>query len=62
MKMTELCSDWLFGYYALGRGKFFAKTISINNFSSERVDSKDLYGGCPGNGLLLKPVNSNCKT
>ena len=44
MKMTELCSDWLFGYYALGRGKFSSKNISVNNFSSERIDSKGLYG------------------
>ena len=43
MSMAELRSDWLIGYYALGRGKFSAKTISINN-SSERVDSKGLYG------------------
>ena len=42
--MTELRSDWLIGYYALKRGKFSAKTISLSNFSSERVDSKVLYG------------------
>ena len=29
MSMTELRSDWLIGYYALGRDKFSAKTISI---------------------------------
>ena len=40
MSMTELRTDWLIGYYVLGR----AKTISINNFSSERVDSKGSYG------------------
>ena len=28
--MTELQSDWLIGYYALGREKLSAKTISIN--------------------------------
>ena len=43
-ELTGLRSNWLIGYYALGRGKFSAKTISINNFSSERVDSKGLYG------------------
>ena len=42
--MTELRSDWLTGYYALGHDKFPAETISINNFSSERVDSKGLCG------------------
>ena len=44
MSMTELRSDWLIGYYASGRDKFSAKPISINNFSSKRVDSKGLYG------------------
>ena len=44
MSMTELHSDWLIGYYALGRDIFSAKTISINNFSSERVD----LGACVG--------------
>ena len=39
-----LRTDWLIGYYALGDDKFCAKTISINNFSSERVDAKGLYG------------------
>ena len=29
MSMTDLRSDWLIGYYALGRDKFSAKTISI---------------------------------
>ena len=43
-ELTGLRSNWLIGYYALGRDKFSAKTISINNFSSERVDSKGLYG------------------
>ena len=43
MSMTELRTDWLIGYYALGRNKICAKAISINNFSSERVDSKGLY-------------------
>ena len=43
-ELTGLHSNWLIGYYALGRDKFSAKTISINNFSSERVDSKGLYG------------------
>ena len=37
MSMTELRTDWLIGYYALRRDKFCAKTISINNFSSERA-------------------------
>ena len=36
--------DWLIGYYALVRDKFCPKTVSINNFSSERVDSEGLYG------------------
>ena len=44
MSMTELRSAWLTGYYTLGRDKFSAETISINNFSSERVDSEGLYG------------------
>ena len=44
MSMTELRSDWLIGYYALGRDKISAKTISINNFSLGRVDCKGLYG------------------
>ena len=44
MSMTELRSNWLFGDFALGRDKFSAKTISVNKFSSERVDSKGLYG------------------
>ena len=44
MSMTELRSDWLIGCYALGRENFSAKTISINNFSSERVDAKGFYG------------------
>ena len=44
MSMTELRTDWLIGYYALGRDKFCLKTVSINNFSSERVDSEGLYG------------------
>ena len=44
MSMTELPTDWLIGYYALGRDKFCTKTISINKFSSERVDAKGLYG------------------
>ena len=39
MSMTELPTD-----YALGRDKFCTKAISINNFSSERVDAKGLYG------------------
>ena len=43
-ELTRLRSNWLIGYYALGRDKFSAKTISINNFSSGRVDSKGLYG------------------
>ena len=38
MSMTELRPDWLIGYYALRRDKFSAKTISVNNFSSEGVD------------------------
>ena len=25
MSMTELRSDWLIGYYALGRGKYFPR-------------------------------------
>ena len=44
MSMTELRSDWWIGYYVLGRDKCSAKTISVNNFPSERVDSKGLYG------------------
>ena len=43
MSMTELRTDWLIGYYALGRDKFCPKAVSINNFSSERVDSEGLY-------------------
>ena len=39
-----LRTDWLIGYYALVRDKFCPKTVSINNFSSERVDSEGLYG------------------
>ena len=47
MSMTELRSDWLIGYYALGRDEFSAKTICIlNNFSSERVDSKGFSHCC----------------
>ena len=42
MSMTGLHSDWFIGYYALERDEFSAKTISINNFSLERVDSKGL--------------------
>ena len=37
MSTTELHSDWLIGYYALGCDKCAAKAISINNFSSERA-------------------------
>ena len=44
MSMTGPRTDWLINYYALGRNKFPAETISINNFSSKRVDSKGLYG------------------
>ena len=57
--MTELRSDWLIGYYALGRDKFSANTISINKFSSERVDSKGLCGSwrlrvmAPGNNYYF---------
>ena len=43
-ELTGLRSNWLIGYYALGRGKFSAKTISINNFSSERVDLRACMG------------------
>ena len=32
MSMTELRSDWLIGHNVLGRDKFSAKIISINNF------------------------------
>ena len=39
-----LRTDWLIGYYALVRDKFCPKTVSINNFLSERVDSEGLYG------------------
>ena len=46
--MTELRTDWLIGYYAVGRDKSCTKTISINKFSSERVDSE---------GLMKAPVN-----
>ena len=42
--VNELRTDWLTGYYALGRDKSRAKTISINNFSSGRIDSEGLYG------------------
>ena len=35
-----LRTDWLIGYYALVHDKFCPKTVSINNFSSERVDSQ----------------------
>ena len=42
--MTEQRTDWLIGYYILGRDKSCTKTISINNFSSERVDFEGLYG------------------
>ena len=44
MSMTEQRADWLIGYYALGRDKSCTKTISINNFSSERIDTEGLYG------------------
>ena len=44
MSMTELRTDWLIGYYALWRDKSCTKTISINNFSSEGVDSEGVYG------------------
>ena len=43
MSMTELRSDWIIGYCALGRDEFSAKTISIINFSTERVNSEGLY-------------------
>ena len=36
--------------YLLGRDKFSAKTISINNFSSERVDSIRACMGDEGSG------------
>ena len=39
-----LRTDWLIGYYALMCDKFCPKTVPINNFSSERVDSEGLYG------------------
>ena len=44
MSMTELLTDLLISYYAVGGDKFCANTISINNFSSEMVDSEGLYG------------------
>jgi len=44
MSITELRTDWLIGYYALGRDKSCTNTISINNFLSERVASEGLYG------------------
>ena len=44
MNMTGLRTGWLIGYYALGRDKFSAETISVNSFLSERVDFKGLYG------------------
>ena len=52
MSMTELRSDWLIGYYALGRDKFCTKNISINNFSSEKVvwEMKAPGNGAPGWG------------
>lgn len=43
MSMTELRTDLLNGYYVLGRHKSCTKTISITNFSSEKVDSEGLY-------------------
>ena len=57
--MTELRADWLIGHYALGRDKFCAETNAINNFSSERVDSKGLYGRLRLRvmGLLVRKVN-----
>ena len=30
MRMTELRSDWLIGYYVFGRNKFSVKTISVS--------------------------------
>ena len=41
----DWAAQWLvISYYALERDKFCPKTVSINNFSSERVDSEGLYG------------------
>ena len=44
MSMTELRSDWLIGYYALGRDKFSAKTISINNFHQKGLTLRACMG------------------
>ena len=44
MSMTDLRTDWLIGYYALGRDKFCAKTISINNFSSKGLTLRASMG------------------
>ena len=57
--MTELRSDWLIGYFALERDRFSSKTISINNFSSERVDSKGLYGRL--RLRVMAPDFNNCR-
>ena len=54
MSMTELRSDWLVGYYALGRDKFSAKTISINNFTSyQKGLTLRAFMGDEGSGYLL---------
>ena len=37
-----LRTDWLIGYYALGRDKFCPKTVSIKNFSSEMLSAETL--------------------
>ena len=65
MSMTELRSDWLIGYYVLGRDKFCTKTISINNFSSERVvwEMKAPGNGAPGYvSNTRKSVSSDIQT
>ena len=56
MSMTELRTDWLIGYYALGRDKFCTKTISMNKFSSERL-TRCFSANVPSNmSVSLVPV------
>ena len=44
MSMTKLRSDWLIGYYALGRDKFSAKTISIITFRQKVLTLRACLG------------------
>ena len=44
MSMTELRTDWLIDYYALGRDKFCTKTISINNFHQKGLTLRACMG------------------